>query len=119
MSRRAVPKANSPAARSAEGSPVSAQMFQVTVANTGATIACRADQTILQACFFAGIDYPFACASGNCGTCVSQLDSGTVSMLPHADGALSPEQTASGKTLACRAQPRSDVALKWLGRGGR
>lgn len=93
--------------------------YQITLANTGATIACGSDQTVLQAAMGAGIDYPFACASGNCGMCVSQLTSGKVSMLPRADSALSPEQAASGKTLACRAQPRSDLVVSWLGRGGR
>lgn len=98
---------------------MSAQMFQVKIDNTGQTITCASDRTILQACIAAGIDYPFACASGNCGMCISQLDSGEVSMLPRADSTLSPEQAASGKTLACRAQPRSDVAITWLGRGRR
>ena len=119
MSRRATPKANSPEASSAQGSPVSEITYQLKVSNTGQTLSCAADQTILQACMKAGIDYPFACASGNCGSCITQLDSGTVSMLPRADGALSPAQAAEGKTLACRALPRSDVSLTWLGRGRR
>ena len=40
-------------------------------------------------------------------------------MLPRADGPLSPLQSAKGKTLACRAQPRTDVHLTCLGRGRR
>ncbi len=98
---------------------MSAVMYQVKIGNTGATIACRAGQTVLQASMAAGIDYPFACASGNCGVCISQLDAGEVSMLPRADATLSPEQLAAGKTLACRARPCSDVAVTWLGRGRR
>ena len=98
---------------------MSAVMYQVKIANTGTTISCRAGQTVLQASMAAGIDYPFACASGNCGVCISQLDAGKVSMLPRADATLSAEQIASGKTLACRALPRSDVELTWLGRGRR
>ena len=98
---------------------MSVATYQVKIGNTGATIACRSDQTILHAAMKAGFDYPFACASGNCGTCLSQLDFGTVFMLPRADATLSPEQQAAGKTLACRAQPRSDVGITWLGRGGR
>lgn len=93
--------------------------YQLTIANTGTTIACRSDQTVLQAAMHAGIDYPFACASGNCGMCVSELQSGKVAMLARADSSLSPQQAASGKTLACRAQPRSDLCVSWLGRGGR
>ena len=98
---------------------MSAQTYQLNVVNIGKTVSCRADQTVLQACIVAGIDYPFACASGNCGACITQLDSGEVAMLPRADGALSPQQVAEGKTLACRAQPRSDLSITWLGRGRR
>ena len=93
--------------------------FKIKIANTGAIISCVAGQTVLQASVAAGIDYPYACASGNCGVCISQLDAGEVSMLPRSDATLSPEQVASGKTLACRARPCSDVEITWLGRGRR
>jgi ferredoxin len=91
--------------------------FQVSIANTGTTIDCSADQRILHAAIEAGIDYPYACASGNCATCISQLRAGEVSMLPYGDGALSATQLAEGKILACRARPLSDVEVIWLGRG--
>jgi hypothetical protein len=97
---------------------MSTKIYQLRVVNSGGTIACRSDQTILQAAMAASIDYPFACASGNCGMCITQLTSGNVTMLPRADSSLSPEQEASGKTLACRAQPCSDLVLTWLGRRG-
>ena len=93
--------------------------YRVTITNIGRVIDCAANQTILYAAITAGIDYPYACASGNCGTCVSHLIAGEAAMLPRADGALSPEQVTSGLTLACRACPRSDVTITWLGRGGR
>ena len=51
--------------------------------------------------------------------CLSQLVAGKVAMLPRADATLSPEQAASGKTLACRAMPCSDLSIRWLGRTGR
>jgi ferredoxin len=98
---------------------VKTNQFQLRIGNTGATITCAAEQTILAASIAAGIDYPYGCASGNCGACVSQLDSGTVAMLPRNDAALTAAQAAAGQTLACRAQPRSDVAITWLGRGRR
>lgn len=93
--------------------------YQVSIGNVGAAIACAPDQTILAASIAAGIDYPYGCASGNCGACISQLESGQVAMLPRNDTSLSPAQAAAGQTLACRAQPRSDVAITWLGRGRR
>jgi ferredoxin len=93
--------------------------FQVTIANTGATIACSAEQTVLQAAVGAGIDYPYTCATGNCAACISELTSGEVSLLPYSDNALSAAQRSDSKILACRARPLSDVAVVWLGRGRR
>jgi ferredoxin len=91
--------------------------FKVLVANTGATIDCAADQRILHAAVGAGVDYPYTCATGNCGSCLSELTAGEVSMLPYSDNALSAAQRADGKILACRARPLSDVQVVWLGRG--
>lgn len=93
--------------------------FQITIANTGATIDCAAEQTILQAAVAAGVDYPYTCATGNCAACISELRSGDVSLLPYSDNALNSTQRADGKVLACRTRPRSDVELLWLGRGRR
>jgi ferredoxin len=98
---------------------MSGQTFRIAIGNTGATIDCGAEQTILRAAVTAGIDYPYGCATGNCGACISQLDAGDVSLLPRSDASLSPAQAAAGQTLACRARPRSDVTITWLGRGRR
>ena len=98
---------------------LAAKTFQVSIKNNGRVIPCAADETILHAAIVAGIDYPYACASGNCGTCISQLDAGTVTMLPRGDAAISAAQVTAGQTLACRALPKGDVAITWLGRGRR
>jgi ferredoxin len=90
--------------------------YRVTIANTKQVVDCVADQTILEAAIAVGIDYPYACASGNCGTCASHLDAGEVTLLPRGDAALSPQQIKAGQTLACRARPRSDVTITWLSR---
>ena len=93
-----------------------AKTYQVTIRNSGQTIDCAANQTILQAAVAAGIDYPYACATGNCATCISRLEDGKVSLLPHSDAALGKVQLKSGLTLACRARPRSDLTVNWLAR---
>jgi ferredoxin len=93
--------------------------WQLRIINADRTISCAADETILHAAILAGIDYPYACASGNCGTCISQVDTGKVTMLPRGDASLSAAQVECGQTLACRAQPRGDVGITWLGRGRR
>jgi ferredoxin len=91
--------------------------FSVTIANTGVTVACAAEERILHAAIGAGVDYPYCCATGNCAACISELRAGEVSMLPYSDNALSVAQVAEGKILACRARPLSDVEVVWLGRG--
>ena len=110
---------SAPRTTSRVNTAVSEHLFKIKIGNTGTTISCVAGQTVLQASVAAGIDYPYGCASGNCGVCISQLDAGEVSMLPRSDATLSPEQSAAGKTLACRARPCSDVEITWLGRGRR
>lgn len=89
--------------------------FKVRIDNTGATVDCAGDRTILTAAVMAGVNFPYGCATGNCATCICELRSGSVELLPHGDGALSARQKAAGLTLACRALPRSDVELRWLG----
>jgi CDP-4-dehydro-6-deoxyglucose reductase len=99
--------------------PRTAKVWQVSIGNNGRVIPCAADETILHAAILAKIDYPYACASGNCGTCISHLDAGNVTMLPRGDVAISSAQIAAGQTLACRARPEGVVAITWLGRGRR
>ena len=95
------------------------KIYRVTVANAKQVIDCAANQTVLQAAIAAGIDYPYICATGNCGTCISHLDAGKVSMLARGDASLSPKLVKKGQRLACRSRPRSDVTMTWLGRGGK
>ena len=94
-------------------------IYRVTITNVGQVIECSAHQTVLHAAVRAGIDYPYACASGNCGTCISHLDAGDITMLPRGDGALTPEQVKSGFVLACRSRPCSDVTVSWIARAER
>lgn len=89
--------------------------FKVRIDNTGATIDCGGDSTILTAAVLAGVDFPYGCATGNCATCMCELRRGSVELLAHGDGALTARQKAAGLTLACRALPRSDLEVRWLG----
>src|SRR4051794_4444768 len=57
--------------------------FSVTIGNTGQTIRCAGDKPILVAAIEAGIDYPYTCATGNCASCISELRTGEVTLLPY------------------------------------
>ena len=74
-------------------------------------------QTILEAALQHGVAYPHGCRSGRCGSCKSRLIDGEVEILPHSRYALTEEEKRSGFILACRAVPKTDAAVAWLGDG--
>lgn len=62
-------------------------------------------ETILDAAIRQGIDLPFACKGGMCGTCRARLLSGQVEM--DQQFALEPEERRNGFILTCQSHPRS------------
>jgi ring-1,2-phenylacetyl-CoA epoxidase subunit PaaE len=78
----------------------------VTVIRDGVThqIEYRADdQNLLDACAGAGLDVPYSCKSGVCGTCRAHLDSGEVRMARNY--ALEKRDLDAGFVLTCQAHP--------------
>ncbi|CAJ1587324.1 ferredoxin--NADP reductase [[Mycobacterium] wendilense] len=55
----------------------------------------------------AGLEVPFSCREGNCGSCAATVVDGEVD-LGNA-GILEPDDIAEGLFLACQARPRSDT----------
>jgi ferredoxin len=55
----------------------------------------------------AGIDAPYSCREGRCGSCVCTVVSGEVDMAPN--DVLEPEDLQAGLVLACQARPVSDA----------
>src|SRR5258708_19801101 len=83
----------------------SPKTFQITIRNSGQTFVCATDRTILQAAIAAAVDYPYACATGNCATCISRLEGGKVSLLPHSDAAFGKVHLKSALPLASPPPP--------------
>jgi ferredoxin-NADP reductase len=61
--------------------------------------------TILDTARRAGLDPPFACQAGNCGTCMAHLGEGKVTM--RVNNALAADEVEQGWILTCQAIPRS------------
>lgn len=53
-----------------------------------------------------GIDAPYSCREGECGTCTAQVVKGKVRMLH--DEVLDPQDVLDGYILACQSRPESD-----------
>ena len=52
--------------------------YRVTVEPLGREVACREDQTILDACLRAGVWIPHSCTHGTCATCKAEVLDGAV-----------------------------------------
>lgn len=87
---------------------------RVRIESASREIEVPAGQTVLEAALAQGIAYPHGCRSGRCGSCKSRLVSGEVDLLPHTPFSLREDEKERGLILACRAQPKSDVTLRWL-----
>jgi vanillate O-demethylase ferredoxin subunit len=73
--------------------------FEVHLARRGETFRVPADQSILKVLSDAGVDVPFACEQGVCGTCLTQVVAGKPD---HWDMFLTPdEQEANNQMLIC------------------
>jgi naphthalene 1,2-dioxygenase ferredoxin reductase component len=88
--------------------------FKVLVVPAQRAVEVPTGGTILQAALDQGVDYPFGCQSGNCGSCKSHLIKGDVTMEGYSEFALSDEEKARGLILACRAVPWEDCEVAWL-----
>lgn len=94
--------------------------FRVRIEQFDREIEVDPEQTILECALFEGIDYPFACQQGQCGSCKSQLVAGEVFMPPgYNPMALPEDERARGMILACQAHPRTDCVVSVISIGGR
>ncbi len=98
---------------SGAGPPANAavEIFRLTLDSEDHTVPIAAGQTLLQAALEAGIDAPHICTEGHCGTCMSWLRSGDVSMA--STRALSNRNLERGDILACQSRPSSSAPI-WL-----
>ena len=90
-------------------------MYKVSLlTRDGATIAFDADpsDTLLDAAERASIYLPSSCREGGCGACRVARASGDVELMSYSSAALSEDERMAGDILLCRAQPRSDLALR-------
>lgn len=71
--------------------------FTVTT-SSGVQVDVRADETLLAALQRVGVDPPFSCRQGFCGTCRSQVLEGTVA---HRDTLLTDAERDAGMMLTC------------------
>ncbi len=87
------------------------ESFRLTLDEEEHRVPIAAGETLLQAALAAGIDAPKSCTEGHCGTCLSWLRSGEVTMT--STRALSKRDIERGYVLACQSRPSSAAPI-WL-----
>ncbi|MPY82094.1 MAG: 2Fe-2S iron-sulfur cluster binding domain-containing protein [Actinophytocola sp.] len=69
-------------------------------------VSLAAGDTVLESALTAGLEAPYACLGGACGTCKAKILQGSVTM--EHNFALSPTDVAAGHVLTCQAHPTSE-----------
>lgn len=67
------------------------------------TVPLVPGETLLESARRAGLDPPFNCEAGNCGTCMARLTEGTATM--RVNDALDDDEVEDGYILTCQAVP--------------
>jgi len=79
----------------------------------GAQFHCQPGETLLSAALAAGIDLPYECASGGCGSCRARLLEGQVrSLWPDAPGLSSKDRLKGDRILCCQSVAQSDCVVQ-------
>lgn len=85
------------------------KVFTITLAKSGRSFPCPADQTVLAAARAAGIRLPHACTQGMCGSCKSRILAGEIER--HHQGGIREREMAQGFALLCCNRPLSDLVI--------
>jgi ferredoxin len=85
------------------------QGTDIEFARSGGTFKCPTGRTLLEAAEMNGIDIAYSCRQGQCGTCVTRLLDGSVTM--ECEDGLRPDLKSQGYILTCVARPAGDVRL--------
>jgi len=83
--------------------------FTIAVADTEFRFPCEPDESVLNAAQRAGLEIPFSCRKGVCGTCKGRLVFGEVRAFM--GDALSETERSAGQVLFCNTRPRSDLVI--------
>lgn len=82
-------------------------MATITLHPSGRQFEGRPDENLLQSAMNAGVNLPYSCRAGHCGTCRGRVIEGETFLDGQADG-IDELQRSQGYTLLCRSLPKSE-----------
>lgn len=80
---------------------------QLTLDGRTSRFSTSGDESLLEAALRSGLDAPYSCTGGACGTCTARLRTGSVHM--EQNYALSDDDVAQGWILTCQSRPTDDT----------
>ena len=86
-------------------------MAKVTIQSNGQAFEVKPSQTVLEAAIDSGINLPYGCRSGACGSCKGKVISGKVMHDDYQGSAMTDEELAAGNALFCCARPLEDLVI--------
>ncbi len=89
--------------------------YRITIAASGVSFAANHGETILEAAENAGLDFPYGCRRGMCGTCVARVSRGEVKMPGDDLFGLMDDEREGGYILMCSTYAASDLELTEIG----
>ncbi len=84
----------------------------VTVEPSGHKFEVRPSQTVLEAAIEAGINLPYGCRNGACGSCKGKVLQGRVVHDDYQGSAMSDAELAAGHALFCCARAMGDLTIE-------
>ena len=85
--------------------------YQVELKKSGRTFTVEEDETVLEAAIRQGVQLPYGCKNGACGTSKGKVLEGRIEHGDHSQSALSTLDETAGATLLCCAHPKSNVLI--------
>ena len=86
--------------------------YQITLKSSGKQFTTNPDETILEAALRQGINLPYGCKNGACGSCKGKVIEGQVQHGQHSENALNKADETAGAILFCCAHPQSDLVIE-------
>lgn len=86
--------------------------FQITIQPSGNHYTAKAYETVLQSAIDSGLNIPYGCRNGTCGSCKGAILSGEVDYGEYSSSALTELEKEAGKALFCCAKPLTDLVIE-------
>ncbi|MFZ5524570.1 MAG: cytochrome b N-terminal domain-containing protein [Pseudomonadota bacterium] len=86
--------------------------YQISAIPCGRMITAMQGETILEAALRQGVNLPYLCRDGACGTCKGKILKGAVDYGAYQKGVLTEAEKGQGKALFCCAKPITDLDIE-------